>query len=121
MEAKDGRRISEGSARLYNQLVRISGCPYPLLQLATEMTSERLLARLSQVHPFGHPLWEFLTPHMGLLVGLSAIFLAIQYARSPWRSVPPGPRGLPILGNALQLRDKTWLFRRDCKDAFSTF
>ncbi|KAI0292399.1 cytochrome P450 [Russula brevipes] len=55
---------------------------------------------------------------MGLLVGLSAIFLAIQYARSPWRSVPPGPRGLPILGHALRLRDKTWLFGRDCKDAF---
>jgi hypothetical protein len=28
--------------------------------------------------------------------------------------VPPGPRGCPVLGNALQLRDKTRMFGRGC-------
>jgi len=49
-----------------------------------------------------------------------AIILAAQYTRSPWRRVPPGPRGLPILGNALQLRDKRWMFDKDCKKKFGT-
>jgi hypothetical protein len=58
-----------------------------------------------------------LPPRLGLLIGI-LIALAIQYARSPWRKVPPGPRGIPILGHALQLQDKTWLIRKDCKRKF---
>ena len=63
---------------------------------------------------------HLLTPRIGLIISL-VIILAVQYARSPWRKVPSGPRGLPILGNALQFQDKTWLFGQDCKRKFGTF
>ncbi|KAH9035792.1 cytochrome P450 [Lactarius pseudohatsudake] len=38
-----------------------------------------------------------------------AIFLTARYLQSPWRKLPPGPRGLLLLGNALQLRNQQWL------------
>jgi hypothetical protein len=60
---------------------------------------------------------QLLTPSLGLIATLVAILVA-QYVRSPWRKVPPGPKGLPILGNALQLQDKGWMFGRDCKQKF---
>jgi hypothetical protein len=60
---------------------------------------------------------QFLTSRGGVILSL-AIILAAQYVRSPWRKVPPGPKGLPILGNALQLKDKRWMFEEDCKQKF---
>jgi len=85
-----------------------------------EMRSEGPISPLGQNFPFDHLLRVLLTDRImiGVLVGLFVIVVAVRYVRSPWRSVPPGPRGFPVLGNALQLRDKTWMFGRDCKDAF---
>ena len=60
-----------------------------------------------------------LTPRVSLVFILVTI-LAIRYARSPWRKLPPGPKGLPLLGNALQLKDKRWMFEKDCKQKFGT-
>ena len=56
----------------------------------------------------------------GIILGL-AIILAIRYTTNPWRKLPPSPSRLPILGNALQLRDKGWLLSKDCKDRFREF
>ena len=60
---------------------------------------------------------QFLTPRVGLVLtfAIIAIILAVEYARSPWRNVPPGPKGLPLLGNVLELKDKAWLFEKDFK------
>ena len=60
-----------------------------------------------------------LTLRLGLFATLIVILLA-QYIRSPWRKVPPGPKGLPILGNALQFRNKDWMYKKECKQKFGS-
>jgi hypothetical protein len=55
--------------------------------------------------------------HLALTATL-VIILVARYVISPWRKVPPGPKGLPILGNALQLQNKGWMFESECKQKF---
>lgn len=44
----------------------------------------------------------------GILAGCTILF-TVRYLHSPWRKLPPGPRGIPLLGNVLEMRSKQWL------------
>ena len=71
--------------------------------------------------PTENAIVETKAPMICIALGLLVIF-AVRYIRSPWRKLPPGgPWRLPILGNALQLEDKTWMLSREYKERFGEF
>ena len=82
------------------------------MTLDSNSTGVPILGPLSLVS-----LSQLSTPGLCLVATLVVILLA-HYVRSPWRKVPPGPKGLPVLGNALQLQNKGWMFERECKQKF---
>ena len=48
------------------------------------------------------------TLSVGALLGF-LVLCAVRYVTSPYRKLPPGPRGYPIIGNVLELRSQQWL------------
>lgn len=91
-----------------------------VLNLGCDVT--KLWRQLSSFHPPSLDCaWQLANTQIGVaILGLVAI-LVVRYVRSPWRHVPPGPRGLPFIGNAFELQDKSWLFTQECKQKYSGF
>ncbi|KAG7060864.1 cytochrome P450 [Colletotrichum scovillei] len=66
-----------------------------------------MTARMQVADALLRLLWTY-RPITALVV-VSVFLLVFTYARSPRRRLPPGPRGLPLLGNALDILKDPWL------------
>jgi len=48
------------------------------------------------------------TSLIGAILGL-IVLTVVRYLASPYRMLPPGPPGYPIIGNLLDMREAQWL------------
>jgi hypothetical protein len=56
-----------------------------------------------------------------MLAGGLIVLYTARYFTSPYRRLPPGPRGYPIIGNILELRSEQWLKFADWRKKYGQF
>jgi hypothetical protein len=57
---------------------------------------------------------------VGALLGLFVFYVA-RYLASPYRKLPPSPRGYPIIGNLFELGEGQWLRFTELQKKYGQF
>jgi hypothetical protein len=73
------------------------------------------------MHTAGMPvrIGDYVTHAAALLLGF-VLWLIARLAQRAFRNLPPGPKGLPVVGDVLHIADLDWLASPQLRDEFHT-